>query len=367
MKISANYFLIAALPILVTGCSQMKNFQVVHLNNPGVRQSGSIIYALPQTVVTLEVQARVTTITPGPYHMYARKYLGVEEVIQREVTTWEIENVSVSTRLEADPDFVYSVAGPELPSSVPLLEKFLNDSLLLEARQFASKSIHHYPINLKQLGPVYTDLSVKRNFESNKGVEVSLLMPDTLYSARPASRNALKEKTLEQKAEEAANFLIKLKKRRFKLVAGQYEFMPDGIAMHDALVELSRLEQEYLSLFIGKQAGFRVDRTYSVVPQNGKDSERLLLFRFSEKEGFASPNDPVGKPVMIELIPQKKTQVLEVIQQTGKLQPNRLVYRVPDQASFRVLHGEVPLCEGTMQILQYGAIIAAAATMPDVK
>lgn len=367
MKTIANSFFIVGITLFLYGCSQVKNFQVVHLNNSGARQTGSMIYALPQTAITLVVQARKTEITPGPYHKFAHKYLGVEEAIQREVTTWEITGVSVSTRLEVDPDYVYSLAGPELPASVPLLEKFLNDSLLLEARQFATQSILHYPINLREIRPEYTDLSVKRNFESDKGVEVSLLMPDTLYSTRPATRNALKEKTLEQKAEEAANFLIKLRKRRFKLVAGQYEFMPDGTAMRDALTELSRLEQEYLSLFIGKQASFQVTRTFSVVPQSGKDSERILLFRFSDKEGFASPNDAVGKPVMIELTPQNKTQILALVQQAGKLQANRLVYRVPDQASFRVLYGEVPLSEGTMQVLQYGEIIAAEATMSEKK
>jgi hypothetical protein len=61
------------------------------------------------------------------------------------------------------------------------------------------------------------------------------------------NRNDGDIKSLEEKAEEAAAFIYKLRKRRFKLLVGQEQPVPDGNALDISIRELDELEKEYLS------------------------------------------------------------------------------------------------------------------------
>jgi hypothetical protein len=232
----------------------------------------------------------------------------------------------------------------------------LRDSLLLSARNFAFDKSFQYNHSFYRDDVVFKDLSVKRNFEVEKDVDISLVMPGA-DDAAPASRNSLKEKTPEQKAEEAANFLIKLKKRRFKLVAGQYEYMPAGEAMADALQELARIEEAYLSLFIGKKTVTPVQRNFSYIPVTGKESDRIVLFRFAENEGFVDSRETTGIPVQIEFNVKNKTRALEKYRIPLKLPDNQIYYRVADQAAIKLTVGEQIWAEALYPVFQCGAVV----------
>lgn len=209
----------------------------------------------------------------------------------------------------------------------------------------------------EQVDLLFTDLSVKRNFEAEKDVEVSLVMPDTNYASRPANRNALKEKTLEQKAEEAADFLIKLKKRRFKLVAGQYDYMPEGEAMAEALNELSRLEEEYLSLFIGKKMVSEVIRHFRFVPDTDRENERQVIFRFSDSQGILNTTETIGIPVVLEVNSMQLIKDLESYKIPVKPAADIMPYRIPEEVSFRLMAGEQVWADGICPVFQYGVVV----------
>ncbi len=67
------------------------------------------------------------------------------------------------------------------------------------------------------------------------------------------------------------------------MVTGLNDSTPQGEAMTAALQELSRLEEAYLSLFIGKKTVYHHRRNYHYTPAIGKKTDRIVLFRFSDK------------------------------------------------------------------------------------
>jgi hypothetical protein len=265
--------------------------------------------------------------------------------------------MQLNNHIEADPDYIYSVSGIDGPDAHAGINRLLSNGLILPAEDFSYSNASHYnyPSSVKDI--VFTDLGIKRNFEAEKDIDVSLVMPDTEAEKKPTGRTVLKEKTTEQKAEEAANFIIKLKKRRFKLIAGQYEYMPQGEAMADALLELARIEEIYLSLFTGERIVTQYRRNYSYTPVAGKETDRNVLFRFSDNDGFVDVREASGVPVVLELKDANKTKVLEQYRLPVKQSVNTLHYRVADQVSVKLLAGEQLWADAQFPVFQAGAIV----------
>ncbi|HLO58277.1 MAG TPA: DUF4831 family protein [Bacteroidales bacterium] len=341
---------------LVWACATVSNLSVTNMNNGETAQAGSFVYSLPVTVIDVSVQAEEIIINPGPYARFAQKYLGIKDAPMKNEKIFNIRSVSIGNHLEADPDFIYSLSGLENPYSFTQISNLLKDSLILSVPRFSANVNKSYSYPGNQGDVLFKDLSIRRNFEAEKDVDVSTVMPDS--GARPQTRITMKEKTVEQKAEEAADFLIKLKKRRFKLVAGQYTYMPNGEAMASALAELSRLEQEYLSLFTGKKTVIPMSRTFYYMPDPGKTSDRPVLFRFSQTEGFLDSRETAGIPVILELEASHKLKEMESFKITSKIQPNTIPYRIPDQARIRLMAGEQLWAEAISPVYQYGVPVS---------
>jgi hypothetical protein len=356
-RLPGNKILGSVLVILILSCTPAGKISVTHVNDTGSLRAGSFIYALPLTVVDIKVNAEEVTVVPGPYYKFADKYLGIKNAPEKSGRVWHILELQLFSHTEADPDYIYTVQGVNGSDANTSIARLFSDSLILNAKDFSHNQIKDYRFPPKMDEIAFTDLSIKRNFEAEKDINISLVMPGADDEKRSPGKSLLKEKTVEQKAEEAANFLIKLKKRRFKLVAGQYDSMPQGEALADALQELARLEETYLSLFIGKKIVTHYQRNYHFTPVAGKETDRIVIFRFSENEGFVDAREASGVPVVIDLYDNNKTKALEQYGLPVKPQPNLLHYRVADQVSVKLIAGEQVWSEASFPVFQYGAIV----------
>lgn len=344
---------------LVISCATVSNITVNNAGNTDATLQGSFIYALPQTVLDIHVTAEEIQILPGPYVKYAEKYLGIQNAPSRTEKLYNLKEIHVSRHLEADPDFIYTVNGLSDPDGWPGIKNLISDSLILKASDFTDDQVSSFAWPAQTNDILYTDLSIKRNFEAEKDIEISMVLPDTDYVVPPANaRTGLKEKTPEQKAEEAANFLIKLKKRRFKLVAGQYDYMPDGESMAAALQELARIEQEYLALFIGRRVVTNLTRVFHYLPQAGENGKQKVLFRFSPTNGFINADASEGIPVVAELHAMNKMREFGEIRFPLRPQPNTLPYRIADQVTIRLLAGEQIWAEAIYPVFQFGTPVS---------
>ncbi|MBT5426038.1 MAG: DUF4831 family protein, partial [Bacteroidetes bacterium] len=101
-----SYLLILVM-LLGIGCTTQETF----VNNtrvsklvPGIAPNPiAVDYALPRTVVTIEVITEKRLTKPGPFAQYAERYLGVTDVPTRDMTEWTIREVKLSTKAEKDP------------------------------------------------------------------------------------------------------------------------------------------------------------------------------------------------------------------------------------------------------------------------
>jgi hypothetical protein len=344
---------------LLASCSPETRISVTNVNDSGYLFHSDCLYSLPLSAFAVTVTARQESFVPGPYHRYAAKYLGINDAVSVPCEKWSLTDAALSGYMEADPDFLFSVDGTKRSSFLRIIRELKEDSLVLLPDNFVSRRLFTNKYDAQQEGLNFTDLSMKRNFEADKDIRISEVLPDSSYLMHPDARNknAPETKTLEKKAEEAANFIIKIRKRRFKLISGQYDFMPDGEALGRAVEELNRTEEEYLSLFTGKKSTSFHTRTFHYVPEAVPKSGRTILFRFSAKEGFLEAGENDGKPVMIVIQDMNKIKGLNPLSLNPGRLKHRLVYRIPDQAWIRIFFGEKLLLETTQPVYQFGTLV----------
>jgi hypothetical protein len=128
--------------------------------------------------------------------------------------------------------------------------------------------------------------------------------------------------------------------------------------LSDALKEISRLESEYLSYFIGKRILRNHVRTYHYTPVSGNDTKGIVLLRFGEMEGYLDARESAGNPVLIEIVNGNKNKGLEQSRLPSKSLENTIYYRLPDLASVRLMVGESVVAEAGIPMFQSGVIIA---------
>ncbi len=75
---------------------------------------GSLVYALPMTLLEFEVIAEKRIEIPGPYAAWAGEMLGLDRVITSENESWSISDVRLSTVEELDPSQFYIIQGTTL-------------------------------------------------------------------------------------------------------------------------------------------------------------------------------------------------------------------------------------------------------------
>ncbi len=309
-----------------------------------------IVYALPRTVLRVKVKAEKSIYIPGPYHEYASKYLGYDNVEQSKKVIWKIKCIDVVPIGEADPN-AYFKTKDTLSSLVTLLPdgriaginslENNSEALIYETQNLVND-------NLPSL--IFPDQASSDNYEIH------------LDSITGAEKFVVK--SVEQKAQEAADYIIRLRKKRAYSILDPTDVVPeDGLGYQVFVEEAKRLEKEYITLFLGKTFNKTHEFVFNYIPDS-KNVKNEMLFRFSEERGVLPKSDISGKPITIELSKEQKAySSIDKLKETDNPNPASygLYYRVPVMAQLDILNGIQPLYSARFPIAQYGVI----APLPD--
>ena len=96
-----------------------------------------------------------------------------------------------------------------------------------------------------------------------------------------------KRLTTDQLAERAAKRLMEMREGKHLILTGEANVFPQSDA---AIIEMNRLEKEYMELFTGKTIRQKVAYTYNIIPNREIDNKQIVLFQFSELTGPVNGN-----------------------------------------------------------------------------
>jgi hypothetical protein len=301
--------MLAAL-ILPAGISYAQ-INVVHIDNNTFPQTNEgIFYSLPRTVIRINVRIDRIENYQGPYADYALRYLGLKNVVQANTIEYKISDITISTYPEPDPDQYYFIEpGKKMSKSDREFQLSLTDAGIIlgtlpvpaDTSVLASKmqNTEEPPLELDkdafgELFRYYTDVSV---FEKIDTIRKKINM-DTMTLERQYLKKTMVEKSLEQKAKEAADFIAKIKDNRFNLITGFQEVNYNKETLEYMDAQLKNMEAEYLKLFTGIRIHKTMTFNYKYIPMPNQINTEIPIFKFSKSKGVIDFDSPGGGKVI---------------------------------------------------------------------
>ena len=306
---------------------------------------GYVTYSLPMTTISLDVEAVQETFHAGPYAKYAEKYLGVKPRMKDE-TTVQLTQIKMTPFVEADQSKRFSVnikKGTLNPSVFSLSSAGL---VTFADAEFGNETVWRFPVRSEG---DFSGKGVSSNLTSESATLYRNEKKESAYNRVSVQQNMVVEKTLEQKATETANTILELRRQRLQIVTGDTDATYSGEAMGAAIDELTRLEQEYMTLFIGYSEYQTQRMKFDVIPEAGRENQMYIAFRISDKNGLVPADDMTGRPVVMEMIPQTFAQ--PDVKKTGAAV---VYYRIPAMCTVKLKNGADLLLQSRVPVYQLG-------------
>ncbi len=348
------------------GCKTQQSLNVKHIRSleTGHSQQG-FYYALPRTVVSMDVTVIKTEEIPGPFARFAGNYLGLEQVIMQPSTTYHIQNVSINTFAEPDPSEFYFVEyDPKKMQDTPF-SLYLNEAGLIAAVN-TSFDNDYYMKNMPEgngRGFFGSQASfqqfIEMNLEERVDTIIEQVQVDTMTVERKTLRRTWVEKSSESRAREVAEHILKIRNKKFDLISGFAEITYSKEAIEYMYKEMDKLENDYLELFTGMRVQSRIKYRYNYTPDKNRVDTPATLFYFSPAEGVVQQGRRGSEPFTIEVNRNQTTQQLGVFGLTpsrDKSEKRGIYYRVPEHGNISVKLGNASLANARVLINQLGVI-----------
>ena len=302
-------------------------------------ETDGIYYYLPRNVIRLDFVVEKNQDYKGKYSSYAKEMLNTDNYIKENKTTYKIIKVNVNTLTESDPSMVFHVATDDKAKEAPKYEIcFDNDGII---KSFGCQT---------SLADSSNDVKVDNVLNENKILDYQYIVLE--------DKDDEEEKSKYTDKEIALSILEEIKKLRvayFDLISG-YQEVDYGKTMNYMVEELKALENEYLSMFVGKTNTETLTKTFYVIPNEGENS--VVLGKFSNTEGFSATK--TGEVVRINFTDLSKSSVINNLS-TDEIQnttyTNKLFYRNPANVTMQVSCGDKVFYENRLKISQLGNVI----------
>ena len=174
------------------------------------------------------------------------------------------------------------------------------------------------------------------------------------YGKISVQQNIIVAKSPEVKASETADMILKLRKQRLQIVTGDTDATYSGEAMAAAINELTRLEQEYMTLFTGYTETQTQTMNFDVVPEAERETQKYVAFRLSDTAGLLPADNLSGRPIVIEFVPQAFQQIDESAFDKKKAPAVLAYYRIPAVCTVKLTDGRDILLQTRVPVYQLG-------------
>lgn len=297
---------------------------------PGSTLEG-VSYFLPKTAfrVTIITEKKVTK--PGDFHKYASRYLRLSNVPTEEKVEWSIKSIKLEPFGVPDKNKAYSIKVKS--KTVAPLVSLSSDGILLS-------------INTEATEEVLPELP--------EAVPAAKLENPRSYMTKEMLTAGSTAKMAELCAEE----IYDLRDSRNSLIKGEADNTPkDGTQLQLMLNQLDKQTATLESLFKGTQQTSTEVTSFNFLPNQETDKE--ILFRFSQKLGIVDDDDLAGAPVYVsvrctEQLPQTEENE-EITKKKAKMEKG-VYYNIPVRAKVTIFNNQQEFCSTEFPMGQFGAV-----------
>lgn len=322
-----------AIVLMAIGISSVKaQYVITHAKIAMPGQQKGIYYALPRTIIQLDLMVDKTELVEGPYSDYAY-LIGANDIIQGDGIEYILKDVAMSTYAEADPNATFFVSmNAKKDDAQPF---YLNSRGILEGVGMVGETTKEQikaPVQVKVT-------SNNKTFKYQYGSS-GMRSPD-------------------QQARAAAEMISRIREEKIKLLTGFQETAFSLDTYRQMYADLDAMEMEYLSLFVGKRVVTPIVQTVYVTLS--KEVPSQTVGSFSKYSGFST--DVYGeKTITVQAISLQTTGSINPLSQSAVetlSHENKLFYRIPETAYIKVSLGEEVLIESREVLAQFGSFMLA--------
>jgi len=312
-------YIAAFLPLLCSAQTQVTEY------NPGATADG-VVYALPRTVINVDVSAIKTVYMPGEFAKYAERYLHIQGVKRQPETNCQVTGLTVYTEGEPDTLKMFTIKQKDKSSAANV--------------QFTRNG-------------VLSAINTEQEFETRVAPKST-----TTHHARDGKKyltaEMLEASSSAKMAELVAQEIFEIRDSKNTIRRGQAESMPkDGASLRIVLDDLDEQEEALMQMFVGYTDTTTVYESYSVAPT--EDINKEVLFRFSQKVGFVDSDDVQGEPYYISVVDKHSAQMPNE-KDAAKRKLNGVVYNVPGSAKVTISTMTNVLYDHDLQMGQFGTM-----------
>lgn len=311
---------------------------------------GFLTYSLPSTTITLEVEAVQERFYAGPYAKYAEKYLGIK-ARQKDETTFSLTQIQMLPMLEADQGRRYSVNVKKGQIEGTFLKLAAGGFVSFSDATSGDGALWRFTTGGKG---DFAGKGVSSNLTSESATLYRNDKKESVYDKVSVQQSMLVEKSLEQRASETAQMILKLRRQRLQIVTGDTDATYSGEAMGAAIEEITRLEKEYMTLFAGYSDFQTQKMRFEVIPEAGRESQIYVAFRMSDTAGLVPADNLSGKPVVMEIVPQQFSEPAVSVDEQKNKKEALVYYRIPSICTVKLLDGVNLLMQSRMPVFQLG-------------
>lgn len=336
-----RFVLLAAL--VLTWGQLSAQFTTTFAKNVNPGQQSGFYYSLPQTMLQLDFVIEETQCEPGPLAGYSSMYFSMDEAVDYPTTTYRMIDVKMSRLVTSDPNATF----------------FVSVSTGRGGSKAAFDVLPNGIIRSVGAGNVIDATELAKT-------EPEMLIPSAPCKAETTNSGFISlmtsGKTDAQLAREAADKIAEIRKAKMDLL-GFYEtaYLPETFKEMNA--RLDKMEEDYLSLFLGKRIKKTVVKTVYVVPS--KEVSTQTVAKFSENEGLSVGTAGAGNLISVQTLPLNTTAAINAPSQSAvesMSYENKLFYRVPEMANVKVSCNNNTLLEERVIVNQLGVLMMAPFT-----
>lgn len=350
-----------ALTIFLLAFPATAQIFVSPADNKSPGESAGFLYALPKSTLKIDVIIQKTERIKGPYAEFAEKILGVSDYIRQDESRQRIKDVIISVESAPDPAAWFFVEFDERASkdTRSLVFDLLPNGIVLGADDAPLQKIQGQNKFEKIIvnSPDERSFSyyAERNLYQRVDTIVRKITIDTTVIRRNILQSAWVDRSPEQKARAAADMIHKIRESRLQLITGFQEVnYGQSIVFMDQ--KLQQLEEEYLSLFIGKEVKSLITHTLYYAPEPGS-ANKATIAGFSETLGVVSETTKAN-PLTIEVQAVAGPGFNSSERPKGRLN-NSMYYRIPALTNVSVWFENKMLAQEKLYIGQLGTIAVA--------
>ena len=297
----------------------------------------------------------------GPFSAYSAKFTGISNVITENKTVYFVEDIKLKTFSVPDTSRLFFIETSKLKNKDNFMINF-NDYGCISSVNI-DLSEEYYDKN-----KISEKESDNLNHPSNSGFEYfatgntriktdtifEKIILDTVTIEKQILQHSIIEKSIEDKAKDAADYIRLISENKMNLISGYQEINYDLNTFDAMLEELNKMQKEYLTLFTGKAIEYSKHYLINIDPD--KINEKTFIFSFSESYGVLEDYDSLLSDELYyyELVSDKKSNAIKsVITNTKHYKNKGIAYNIPEDCVFIlnneagevVLKEKVPICQ----------------------